>query len=812
MKKIYRLLTVILSLLFFYTTLLAHPDDIYWSNDFGIPSTDEVRATLIDGDNIYYNEFAGLVRWNLKTKEYKVLGLSQIGTINVIVKHNNYIYIGGSFENFAGSNAKFIARWDGEKWEKVVDEIDGKVNTICFDNDGNMWIGGMFKNVAGISSPNIAFRKNNVWQQIPELNNQVRSIINSQGKIYVGGDFYFEDKLTEHITCVVRWNDGNWLPVGGLGNQCGSRVFALESNPQGMIFAGGMFFKDGNNPVSQNIAMFDGQSWKDMGDGFDNMVFALKWHRDALYAGGYFDESGENECKKIAVFDGSQWNNVGGGFEGDNYPTVLTLVSDNNDYLYCGGNFNKSGDIENWGFVRLNPENKWENFLPSIRNGAVGGVLCLTVEKKNNILYVGGGMVKTGKIVSYGIAKFNGSEWQGCNSGLTPTSNVVYSMQAVNDTVYFTGWFNFADGIRLRNVAKWLDPQNTWEAIGNGIAGNDHDLGPICVVGNNIYVAGNFKTAENGNDTITVNYITRWDGEKWNAMEGGISRSDGKKPYIKKIVRDGNLLYITGLFDLAGRGVVHNVAVWDIEKLMWVASPIKIEGYVAALYIDGDDFYFGGRFDQAGNLDNLNNIVKWNKKTNTWSRLDSGIAGTVSAITKWGDDIYIAGSFRKASDVICNSVAKYIVTEDKFESLGSGITIIENPGRIADIIVYKNELYLVGSFMAAGGTKQSSNIAKWSKAPVSVENSVQQQGMKIKLSPNPVKDIVNITVSARKQLNVSLEIYDVTGKPVTVVYRGEIPSGDNYFYYNTSTVPSGVYFLVCRTNNGIRAKKIIINR
>jgi hypothetical protein len=812
MKNLPRIIVVIISLLFCVQLLFSHPDDIYWSNDFGIPSTDEVRAILVDGPDIYYNEFAGLVKWNLQTKEYKVLGLSAIGTINVIVKHDNYIYIGGSFENFGGSDAKFIARWDGTKWEKVVDGIDGKVNTICFDDDDNLWIGGMFKNVAGISSPNIAFRKNGVWQEISELNNQVRTIINVKGEIYVGGDFYFEDKLTENITCVVKWNKDHWQPAGALGNQCGSRVFTLISDTEGRIFAGGMFFRNGDDNISQNVAMYDGNTWLDVGAGFDNMVFVLEYHNGLLYAGGYFDKSGDNECKKIAVFDGTQWKNIAGGFEGDNYPTVLALVSSNNEYLYCGGNFNKAGSIDNWGFVRLNPNNKWENFLPAIRNGAVGGVLCLTVEKTNNILYAGGGMVKTGKIVSYGIAKFNGTEWQGCNDGLTPTSNVVYSMQAVNDTVYFTGWYNYADGIRLRNVAKWLDPQQTWEAVGNGIYGNDHDLGPICVIGKDIYVGGNFKTVENGSDTIIVNYITRWDGEKWNSMEGGITRTDNKTPYLKKIVRDGNLLYITGVFDLAGRGIVHNVAVWDIEKLMWVASPINIDGYVAALYIEGDDFYFGGRFRKAGDLEDANNIVKWNKRTNIWTKLADGISGTVSAITKWGDDIYLAGAFREASGVVCNSVAKYIPAEDKFEPLGSGITTINSPGRVTDMVVYKNELYLSGSFMTAGGTRQSSNMAKWSKAPVSVSEKTHNSDINLELSPNPADGILNIEILSEKQNYVSIEIYNLKGERMAVIYRGDIPAGKNYFYYNTVSNLTGTYIVLCRTYNGIVSKKAIIKR
>ncbi len=792
--------------------LSAHPDDIYWSSDFGLPSTDQVRAILVDGDYIYYNEFAGLVRRNIKTNEYKILGLSQSGTINTIVKHNEDLYIGGSFENFNGSGADFIAKWNGTNWEKVADSIDGKVLTICFDNDDNLWIGGEFRTVDGVDSRYIAYKKDGQWEQVPKLNNQVRSIINVNGVIYVGGDFYYKDLLTEDITCVVKWDGVNWLPVGSLGNQCGSRVFTLTSSPEGVIFAGGYFFRAADTTISNNVAMFFDGNWRNLGDGLDDMVFTLEWHNGYLYAGGYFDHSGETDCKRIAVFDGNSWQEVDGGIGGKEYPTVLALFSVNDEYLYCGGNFNISGDLENWGLVRLNSQNKWENFLPVLRNGTVSSVMCFDIDRKNNILYVGGGFVKTGKVVSYGLAKFDGQQWHGCNEGLTPTANSAYSLHAINDTVYFTGWFDFADGIRLRNVARWLDPQKTWQPIGNGIEGADFDLGPIRVTEKDIYVGGDFKTAENDDDTITVNYITRWDGEKWNAMDGGLARTDGRAPIVKKIVRNGDLIYITGLFDLAGRGVVGSVAVWDIKELMWVASPINIEGYVAALYIDGDDFYFGGQFQKAGNLDNVNNIVKWNRKNNTWSRLASGVSGTVSAITKWGDDIYVAGSFREASGVVCNSIAKYNKNEDKFEPLGSGITSCNRPGRVADLIVYKNELYLGGSFTNAGSTKQSSNIAKWSKIPVSVNENIEYPDIDIKLSPNPTDGFLNVEITSEKRQDVSLEIFNLSGERLRIIYRGGIPAGVNYFYFETQSLSSGAYFLVCRTAIGIKTEKVIITR
>ena len=188
MKK-YILLLLILVLTCTKLVSQTNPDDIHWSSDFAIPTTDEVRALLIDGDYAYYNEFGRLVRWNISTNEYEILGVSASGSIYAIIKHDSDIYVGGNFERMGGTSASFLAKWNNGVWDTVASGLNGKVSAICFDEDDNLWIGGLFTAINGFESNYIACRKNNVWEKVDGFNAQVRSIVRYQSKIYAGGDF-----------------------------------------------------------------------------------------------------------------------------------------------------------------------------------------------------------------------------------------------------------------------------------------------------------------------------------------------------------------------------------------------------------------------------------------------------------------------------------------------------------------------------------------------------------------------------------------------------------------------------------------------
>jgi hypothetical protein len=772
MKK--HILTIAISIVipFLFLFAQADPDDIYWSKEFAMPSQDEVRALYVDDDNVYYNEYGRLILLNKSSREYEVLGTTGGGSYRTIAKHDEKIYVGGTFESITGSKAKFLAVWDGVRWDSVGGGINGKINAICFDSDGNLWIGGTFTTAGDQATGRIAMWDGTQWHQYPGFDGEVRAIINYNNTICVAGDFeYSVDYLTVYSRVLyLDKNDNKFKDLGNkLGSESGSKVLSLTTDDKGNLYAGGIFADADGTAISENVAIYDGTSWKSLGDGLNSQVTALQHSKGILYAGGFFEGSGDNTyIKNIAKFISGQWAMIDNNslLSGVDNPSVLCMAKDSSGHVYFGGYFTKVGFTDCWGIIEWTGS-KLVGFMTTARNGTISAISDLTIDTKNDILYAGGGFVRTGNAISYGIAKYNGLDWIGCNNGLTPTSNVVYSVQALQDTIYFTGWFNYADSIRLINVAKWIDSKKTWEQIGYGIRGNDGDLGPILVLADDdIYIGGNFTEVPDGlNDTITqVNYITHWNGTKWEQMGKGLTRNDStKKPSPEKIVRGNDgLIYVVGTFDKAGDVNAVNVASWNPQTKEWKAFESSIPGSVYTLFIDNDDFYFGGSFTGPDSL-KANSIVRWNSTSKQWYKLENGIEGSVSAITKWGGDIYLTGNFPTASEVKCNSIARYSSIDNKFYPLGSGLLYGNVPGRGSSMAVYKNDLYVGGYFTTAGYKNSSSNFARWTKRPVSVEPIEPTHINDLIAYPNPAGKSITLSFDSEIDCKASIIIYDITG-------------------------------------------------
>jgi hypothetical protein len=83
--------------------------------------------------------------------------------------------------------------------------------------------------------------------------------------------------------------------------------------------------------------------------------------------------------------------------------------------------------------------------------------------------------------------------------------------------------------------------------------------------------------------------------------------------------------------------------------------------------------------------------------------------------------------------------------------------------------------------------------------------------------PNPARGNTRISFALREPGVVDLAIYDVAGRFVASVYRGEAPSGETVLQWNGfddagGRVASGVYFVRLATAGGVRARKLVLMR
>ena len=98
-----------------------------------------------------------------------------------------------------------------------------------------------------------------------------------------------------------------------------------------------------------------------------------------------------------------------------------------------------------------------------------------------------------------------------------------------------------------------------------------------------------------------------------------------------------------------------------------------------------------------------------------------------------------------------------------------------------------------GSFVALGNT-------------TGIEKNEIAAGFKA--YPNPVRDAVNLSFDLRSSSNVGYNIYDASGRAVSQIEMGYLPSGNHLINVDTSTLPSGLYIVKLTAGNTLSTAKI----
>ena len=90
---------------------------------------------------------------------------------------------------------------------------------------------------------------------------------------------------------------------------------------------------------------------------------------------------------------------------------------------------------------------------------------------------------------------------------------------------------------------------------------------------------------------------------------------------------------------------------------------------------------------------------------------------------------------------------------------------------------------------------------------LNVSNNVD---LNISAFPNPLNAQTTIEFVSAEDLNGTLEVFNVTGVKIAVLYNGEIKAGQKYsFNYNAENLAAGMYFARLSTNNGTAVQNIV---
>ncbi len=87
----------------------------------------------------------------------------------------------------------------------------------------------------------------------------------------------------------------------------------------------------------------------------------------------------------------------------------------------------------------------------------------------------------------------------------------------------------------------------------------------------------------------------------------------------------------------------------------------------------------------------------------------------------------------------------------------------------------------------------------------------QDKTMKgLSVFPNPASSGITIRWTAQKASTGEITLFDITGRQVRLLYKGDFKRGDNKFHFPLQGLNRGLYFMFIQTENGKQVKKLMV--
>lgn len=208
------------------------------------------------------------------------LGPGLDGPVKVLLRlSNGDLLVAGTFSGTGDLELNNVAVWDGAAFNALGSGVQGYVNAAV-EFEGNIILGGAELN--GYSD--LAIWNGSEWEFNTVFDAKyplIHALHVHEGELYAAGEFSGFAGIDD---MVMRRTDVDWEAVEGVFN---NTIHSLASH-NGSLVAGGAFTGlDGlNEPVLGHVAVLEGSSWTQLGNGLDATVLTLLGVEGQLYAGG----------------------------------------------------------------------------------------------------------------------------------------------------------------------------------------------------------------------------------------------------------------------------------------------------------------------------------------------------------------------------------------------------------------------------------------------------------------------------------------------------------------------------------------------
>jgi hypothetical protein len=557
------------------------------------------------------------------------------------VAPDGMLYAGGQFSDAGQIIARNIARWDGASWHPLGAGVSGggflnagQVDAIAVDGT-EVYAGGIFTEAGGSPTANIAMWDGQAWSALGaglfsgiDSPSPVLSLLINNGALYAGGTF--TQAGGKAITALARWDGAQWSAVGGEFT-ASSRVmvYTLANAQTGGIFAGGVVDRAEGVDVN-GIAHWNAKFWENLGQGvalagdISAQVNAVAIDTDGLvYAGGMINTVGGLHVNNIGMWDGQRWHDVGGGVTPGVDGVIHAMLAVGTD-LYVAGIFTQAGGKS------ANRIAKWSRTTGEwtpLGAGIDGTVYALAYG--DGVLYAGGSFTRAGGSEALDIAAWDGTSWQGLggeheifevlDSG-NEAGTFVRALAYHNGELLIGGHFQTihlkgastqdpSSYVYVHNLIGYVPATQGWFTIGeggamgvttNGFSGFSTTVYALAAVNGGLYIGGSFNR---GGGLLTPN-LARWDLATGAWTSPGVPTSTGDV-HVYALAGLGTQLLVGGTFTAVDAVQARSVALFNTDTGVWDALGSGLgwkngvpRAYSLALRADGASI--GGQINQAG--------------------------------------------------------------------------------------------------------------------------------------------------------------------------------------------------------------------
>ena len=522
------------------------------------------------------------------------------------------------------------------------------------------------------------------------------------------------------------------------------------------------------------------------------------------------------------------------------------VTSDSNGFVYVAGEyFGTSVTFGN----------------DTLMNTGPGGVFIVKYDSVGNVIWAVGGYAKGA--AGFGQAA-NGITID-ANGNLVVVGEFSSDSLTFDNTVLLNSATNSTFDIFL---ARYDTSGNFLSAISEG--GNDDDRaeGVASDANGNIYVTGSFEspTLTFGTSTLTNSsfayfdlFVVKFDNNGnvvWAKKAGGTEHDDG----ASICVDTWGDVYVTGWFRsptiVFGSTTFANPSGWNYGYVVKYDSSGNIlwakRAGDACIHIttDGMGYIFiTGEFSNTFTFDTitLNGslaglemfVVKYDLSGNAvWARGSLGTAGMHNSgygiATDPGGNVFVTGIFSSDSITLGNTViynfnntGDYDLFVVKYDNSGNNLWARSAGGDAWDISYgiscdANGNAYITGYYQSTSIAFDSTVLtsagglhiftAKLGGSIITSNSLSIQTSPQVLVYPNPISHSTAISFSLSKSQKISLSVYDVSGRSISMIADATFESGENELVWNADEVNAGIYFLHIKTENNSVVQKLIVQK